>query len=155
MKKIAMISSSILIIAVMVLLFSITSFANGVEYVILGGTVIRFQYANGEPMSDAEVHIQNENGEIYAVNYTNEIGEFDYSEFYGKASKIEVVHNDHSCCYVIPDKIPEIIYNDDGEVIETTISAGNGDIFSKKSVIVIFSGVSSMMLLFIWKRKIF
>ena len=145
MKKIKRVATLLLAIVFMVLPSAVSSFAHAVEFVVLGGAEVRFQYAGGQPMSNAEIHVLDENMEIIAIRYANEYGVFDYGAYFGTAARLKAHHNNFIVRFIIPDTFPRVVYNDRGERVEVVVPAGSGGRLSTASMAFIYIGAVSVI----------
>jgi len=121
------------------------AYAHNVEFVILGGGRLRFQYANGQPMAYAGVHVLNEYREIFSTGYTDTYGVFDYERYFGMATRLEVRHNNFTVRFTLPASLPRVVYNDRGELVEIVVPAGSGGRLSLTSIVLIYLGAAALV----------
>lgn len=97
------------LIFIVLLLVTIPSFAHNAEYIEMKGTVVKFQYDNGDTMYGATLLIQDAEGNTLKSTFVKEDGLFDYGSYVGEASKIVV--NDgggHLVEFIIPETVVTI-----------------------------------------------
>lgn len=142
MKKLLL---SPFLILLMMAFISIPVFAHNVEFVVIGGSEVRFQYANGLPMSNAKVYVLDENMEHISVSSTDEYGVFDYGRYFGIAARLEVHHNNYKVRFVLPETLPRVVISDRGVLLEVVVPAGSGGRLSVTSRSIIYIGIAFVL----------
>ena len=117
--------------------------AHNVELVVMGDGDVRFQYADGTPMTNAEVRVIGEHMRPIAFSRTGESGIFNYRPYFGTAAHLEVNHNGYTVNFVVPEVSPITVISDRGVRLETIVPAGSGGRLSAASRSFIYISIAS------------
>jgi hypothetical protein len=115
---------------------------HNVEFVIMGDGDVRFQYANGTAMTNAEVRVIGGHMHPVAIARTDEYGIFNYRPYFGTAVRLEVSHNGYTVNFVVPEVSPITVISDRGVRLETIVPAGSGGRLSAASRSFIYISVA-------------
>ena len=119
---------------------------HNVEFVVMGDGDVRFQYADGTPMVNAEVRVIGEHMRPIAISRTDEYGIFNYRTYFGTAARLEVNHNGYTVNFIVPEVSPITVISDRGVRLETIVPAGSGGRLSATSRSFIFTGVAFVVI---------
>jgi len=133
---------SIFLALFMVAFILTPTFEHNVEYVVMGGSEVRFQYADGTPMSHAQVRVIGEHGRPIAMGITDQYGVFDYIAYFGTGARLEVRHEGYEVRLAIPEILPAVTISDRGVRLEIVVPAGSGGRLTTASQVLLVTGAA-------------
>jgi|GEM_PF-3407032 len=115
---------------------------HNVEFVVMGDGDVRFQYADGTPMVNAEVRVIGGHMRPIAMERTDGYGIFNYRPYFGTAVRLDVRHNGYMVQFTVPEVSPITVISDRGERLETIVPAGSGGRLSGASRSFIYASIA-------------